>query len=85
MKVKFFWQEDCPKCPAAKVVCQEMESEGINVEYLDIKSVEGMAEAAFYGVLATPTTIVVDREENELVSWRGEIPEKEKIWRLKDS
>ncbi|MEE8402762.1 MAG: thioredoxin family protein [Candidatus Hydrothermarchaeaceae archaeon] len=85
MKVKLFWQKNCSKCPPSKEVCKSIEVDGIDVEYFDIQSVDGMAEAAFYNVLSTPTTVVVNKEEDELLCWRGETPDREKICRLRDS
>jgi|Deesub1362A_J573_1020465.scaffolds.fasta_scaffold00005_146 thiol-disulfide isomerase/thioredoxin len=84
MKVKLFWQENCSKCPPTKEICKSLEKDGIAVEYFNIEDVDGMAEAAFYSVLSTPTTIIVDDDDNELRSWRGEIPDRNEICKLKD-
>ena len=72
--VKFFWQEDCPKCGSAKEACSRLIDRNIHVELFDINTVDGMTEAAFHEVLATPTTIIVDDDENEIKSWRGAAP-----------
>lgn len=83
MKVKLFTRKDCPKCPSAKQICQELEKEGITIEYYDTDTVDGMAEGAFYSVMSTPTTVVVNSEDEELKSWRGKPPDKEAILLLK--
>ncbi len=72
MTVKLFVKENCPRCPAAKRAC-----EGLSViEVYDVGSVDGLAEASYYSVLATPTVLVLDESGNELASWRGEAPER---------
>ncbi|WP_455392875.1 hypothetical protein [[Eubacterium] cellulosolvens] len=72
--IKFFWQEDCPKCVPAKDMCNKLIERKIQVKQFDIQTIDGMTEAAFHEVLATPTTIIVDDNENELQSWRGVAP-----------
>lgn len=75
MKVKLFVKRDCPRCPAAKKLV-----EGIgDVEVYDIDEVEGLSEAAFHGVLSTPSIVVVNAAGREVVSWRGEVPSKEQL------
>jgi hypothetical protein len=53
--------------------------EGVKVIDYDMGTIEGLAEAAFYGVMATPTIIVEDREDNELAAWRGTVPTPQEI------
>jgi thioredoxin-related protein len=76
MKLKLFWRNDCRKCIPAKAICAQLEGDGFAVEYFDIDTVEGMAEAAFYQVASTPTAIVVDEEGKEMTSWRGDFPDR---------
>lgn len=72
MNVKLFIKDDCPRCPAAKRVCEGLDE----VEVYNVTSVDGLAEAAYYGVLATPTILVVDALGSEIASWRGEAPDR---------
>lgn len=74
-KVKVFWKNECPKCPAAKALV----SGSSNAELFNVDEVDGMAEGAFYGVLSTPSIIVTDNEGQELAAWRGEVPSKKDI------
>ena len=74
-KVKVFWKNECPKCPAAKALV----SGSGNTELFNLDEVDGMAEGAFYGVLSTPSIIVTDSEGRELAAWRGEVPSKKDI------
>jgi thioredoxin-related protein len=83
MKLKLFWRKECKKCQPAKMACKYLEENGFEVEYYDIDTVNGMAEAAFYEVISTPTAIVVDERGNEIASWRGEVPDTKIIMGLK--
>lgn len=79
--LKLFYQQDCIRCPPAKEVCTKLIEKKAPVKILlyDISTIEGMTEAAFHEVIATPTTVLVDESENELKSWRGETPTIEEI------
>jgi hypothetical protein len=82
MKLKLFWRRDCARCPPAKAICTRLEGDGFIVEYFDTDTVDGMAEAAFYEVASTPTAIAVDEGGNEVMSWRGEVPDAERAMRV---
>ena len=78
MKVKLFTQDNCPKCPAVKEAVRKIAgASNIELLELDISEVDGMAEAGFHGVMATPTTVVVDENEDEIASWRGDLNSEE--------
>jgi len=79
MKLKVFTKKDCPNCPPAKEVAQQLEAEGVTVEYYDVDEVDGMTEGSFYMVMATPTTILVDDHGKEIESWRGKPPDAIKV------
>jgi len=75
LRIKLFTKKACPRCPEAKAVTAELK----NVELYDIEEVDGLTEAAFYGVLSTPSIIVVDDDGKEVVSWRGEVPSRDEL------
>lgn len=77
--VKIFTKSSCPKCPAAKAIGVVLQRGGLDVSIYDIETPSGLAEAAFYGVLATPTIIVADEKERVLAGWRGAIPSLQEI------
>jgi hypothetical protein len=79
MKVKIFWQESCTRCPPAKELGKKLETEGKKVEYYDISTPDGLAEAMFHDVLSTPSLIVTDGLKKEIATWRGETPSMEKV------
>ncbi len=72
MRVKYFYKKDCPKCAAAKEVLSKFNQ--VEQDHLDLETVEGLAEGAYYSVFSTPSIIIVDAEGNEVYSWRGEVP-----------
>jgi hypothetical protein len=72
LNVKLFVKDQCPRCPAAKRACEGIDA----VEVFDVASVDGLAEASFYTVLATPTVLVVDTNGREVAGWRGESPDR---------
>ena len=75
MQIKVFVKQDCPKCPAAKHAVEGFDG----VEYFDLGEVDGLAEAAFFGVMSTPTVLVVDSSGVEVAAWRGSVPEPGRI------
>ena len=70
MTVKFFWKADCPKCPAAKESVVDLTS----IEYFSLDEPGGLAEAAFYSIMSTPSLVISDDDGTEIVSFRGEVP-----------
>ncbi len=70
MEVKLFIKQDCPRCPAAKQACEGLS----NVSIYDVGLIDGLAEASFYGIMATPTILVLDSTGHEVAGWRGEAP-----------
>ena len=68
--LKVFVKQDCNKCPAAKEVAGRFP----HTEIYDIEEVDGLAEAAFYSVLCTPSIVVVDENGAELYAWRCTVP-----------
>lgn len=78
MIVKIFWQKDCPKCPSAKELGKILEKDGVAIEYHDLQSMDGLAEASFYDVLSTPS-IVITNDNKEVAAWRGETPKLDEI------
>lgn len=74
-KIKVFWKIDCPKCPAAKALV----TSSPNAELFSLDEVDGLAEAAFYGVMSTPSIIITNGDGQEIASWRGEVPSRRDI------
>lgn len=81
MILKLFTQPNCPRCPAAKELVKKLTSSRVNelkVEEFDVSTVDGLAEASFYSVMATPSLVLCDDQGKEIYGWRGQTPgEKE--------
>ncbi len=73
-RVKIFYRKDCPFCPLALNLKKSLIEEKVNVEFYDIDTAEGLAEATFHKILSVPTVIVEDNMENEVRKWHGSVP-----------
>ncbi len=83
--IKLFWKDKCPRCPQAKEVGTMMQKLGYQVVDFIVETAEGLAEASFYNVQATPTFILEDPEENTIADFRGEVPSVQKLKELMDT
>jgi len=73
-KVKLFWKNDCPQCGNAKIVGLQLKNEGLEVVDYNLDTSDGLAEAAFCGVMSTPTIIIEDEKENPIALFSGQVP-----------
>jgi len=78
-KVKIFWKETCPNCPAAKELGKRLAAEGAVVEFLNVKDADGLTEAVLHGVMATPSVAVVADDGTEKTVWRGATPKLDEV------
>ena len=78
MEIKIFWQKNCPHCPEAKNTGKQLEKEA-EVQYFDVDTVDGLAEASYYDIASTPSIAVLDNNDNEIKIWRGKTPRLEEI------
>lgn len=78
MQIKIFWQPECPKCPEAKELGEALKKEGHDVEFHNVKEVDGLSESLFYDVLSTPSIVVVENGDKK-AAWYGNIPEYKDI------
>ena len=77
--VKIFYKDDCPKCPLAKQLRDRLKEQKVDVLDYNVGTVEGLAEASFYSVMALPTVVVEDGMENGIGELRGEVPRMEEV------
>lgn len=80
--IKLFVQNNCHRCPPAKQVGKQLKEEGFYVLEYDVGTPDGLAEASFYSIQATPTFILEDQDENPIADFRGEVPSALKIKEL---
>ena len=79
MKVKIFWQKNCPNCPKVKKLGKQLEEKNILVQYFDVNTVDGLTEACLYDILSTPSLVITDKDDNEIKVWKGQVPFLEEI------
>jgi len=77
--IKIFTKAHCPKCPAVREMGMVLKKEGMPVLNYDLDTIDGLAEASFYSILSTPSIVIEDEEEKELVSWRGVVPTLQEV------
>lgn len=79
--VKIFYRDDCPMCPMAKKLKDNLLERNVGVHYYNVDTAEGLAEATFHRVMALPSIFVEDEEENEVGEWRGNVPMVDEVLR----
>lgn len=77
--VKIFYKDDCPKCPLAKQLRDNLKEKNVEVLDYNVGTADGLAEASFYSVMSLPTVVVEDAMENGLGEWRGDVPRMEEV------
>ena len=77
-KVLIFTSNTCPRCSTAKELGARLEQGGVLVTSYDVGTAEGLAEAAFYHVLATPAILIIE-QETVIAAWRGVVPEEDEV------
>lgn len=84
MILKLFTQPTCPKCPVAKKLVAELKTKNskLKIEEYDTTTVDGLAEASFYTVMATPTILLCDDGGKVIKDWRGITPALSEIARF---
>jgi len=79
--VKIFIKAKCPKCPAVKEIGMNLKEEGVPVYHYDLDTIDGLAEASYYSILSTPSIIIEDDQEREVIGWRGVVPTLQEVKR----
>jgi hypothetical protein len=82
MELKVFVQAACPRCPAALALAEEISAAGGMVSVYDTGTAAGLAEASFFNIMATPSLLVVDDNEQVVGAWRGSVPDRVELDRL---
>jgi len=77
--IKIFVKDDCPKCPPAKLLADKLKHQKKRIELYNTDNASGLAEATFYGVMATPSVIIEGDDENVIAAWRGSVPSMKEV------
>ncbi len=82
MKVKIFVKDECPNCPQAKDMGKLLETDGHDVEYHNISTIDGLTESSFHGIMSTPSIIITEDDGKEKTGWRSTVPDIAEIRRV---
>ena len=74
-KYKIFFTPMCPKCPAIK---EFIKGAGIEGEFVDATTPEGLEQARRYNVISVPAVLFFN-EKNEVVSKAHDLEEVKRI------
>ncbi|MCK4429594.1 MAG: thioredoxin family protein [Candidatus Aenigmarchaeota archaeon] len=70
MKLLVFVSSHCPHCPNAEKVAEKIAPEysdnGLSFRKVRMKTSEGKELASKYNIMAVPTTLLLDNEDNEI-------------------
>ena len=78
--LKIFTQPLCPACPPAKELGESLK-ESVKIEYFDVSTPDGLAQARLYNIMSTPTLVLVE-DNKETKKWIGTPGEEEVKKRL---
>ncbi|HUU31519.1 MAG TPA: hypothetical protein VMY69_05400 [Phycisphaerae bacterium] len=78
MRFEVFGKTGCAKCTSTKDklnhLLAKVPADGASVLFIDVESIDGMAEGAFHDVHRVPTTILRSDDGEPLARWDGCIP-----------
>jgi len=79
MKVEVFGKQNCGLCTGAKskvahILERQRLTDKVALEFIDMDTVDGMAEGAFNDVLEVPTTILRSASGEPLARWEKCVP-----------
>lgn len=82
MKVDVFGKQGCALCQTTKnKISHFIEkwgcSDKVSLRFVDMETVDGFAEGAFFDVNDVPTTIIVHDSGEMLARWDGVVPPSE--------
>jgi len=68
-EINIFVKADCPQCPRAKVFGNQLEEEGLVVNYCDLDTPTGLAKALKFRIKSLPTILIINSEGEETNRW----------------
>lgn len=79
MRFEVFGKPDCAMCQSTKdklahLLAKAQATGSIGLSFVDMNSIQGRAEGAFYDVRHAPTTLLWSDDEEPLARWDGCIP-----------
>jgi len=84
MRFEVFGKPGCAMCQSTKDKLAHLLAKGqaagaIGLSFVDMNSIQGRAEGAFYDVRHAPTTLLWSDDEEPLARWEGCIPPSAEI------
>lgn len=73
-QIKYFSAQWCGPCRLFKPIMQELQNEGLNIQFLDADT--DMNEAGLYGIRSVPTCILLENG-SEIDRWSGAVSKSE--------
>jgi hypothetical protein len=79
MRFEVFGKTNCAKCQSTKKKLEHLTvkagvRDAVDLTFVDMETVDGLADGAFYDVGEVPTVIVRSPEGRELARWEGRVP-----------
>ena len=84
MQIKVFGKPGCEYCKTTVKKFEtfikrwNIQQDAVALSFIDMETVDGLAEGAFYSVIKIPTTII-ERNKNLLARWDGKVPLSEEF------
>ena len=83
MKIRVFGKQGCARCESTKRKLSHFldrwgHNGDVELDFVDMDTVEGMAEGAFEDVVEVPTTVISDNGSS-LARWEGEVPPSDAV------
>lgn len=84
MRFEVFGKPNCAMCKSTKdklthLLTKDQAADAIGLSFVDMNSIQGRAEGAFYDVRHVPTTLLWSDDEEPLARWEGCIPPSAEI------
>jgi thioredoxin-like negative regulator of GroEL len=84
MRFEVFGKPDCAMCRSTKdklthLLAKGQAADAVGLAFVDMNSIQGRAEGAFYDVRHVPTTLLWSDDEEPLARWEGCIPPSAEI------
>jgi len=79
MKFKIFIKDGCPTCPLMKKLGEKLSELGHVIVHYDVGTTDGLSESIFYDVVATPSMTLVGSDDEEIHTWRINIPDLDEV------
>ncbi|MFH0732794.1 MAG: thioredoxin family protein [Candidatus Omnitrophota bacterium] len=83
MKIKIFGKKGCAKCETTRNKLSHFiekwnYNDIVSLDFMDMDTIDGVAEGAYYDVLKIPTT-VIEKDNETIARWDGEVPNSDEL------